>query len=109
MNASSPITVVAVLTAKPGSEEAVMAVLEPVIVATHEEPGCLAYTLQRDARDSTKFVFIERWESQAALESHGQSAHFQEAGGKLADLLAAPMEVMFLTPVPLGDPAKGTL
>jgi quinol monooxygenase YgiN len=109
MTDSSSITVVAILTAKPGSEEAVMAALEPAIVATHQEPGCLAYTLQRDTQDSTKFVFVERWESMQALGSHGQSAHLKEAGEKLADLLAAPMEVMILNPVPLGDPAKGAL
>jgi quinol monooxygenase YgiN len=43
------------------------------------EPGCLQYDLFADASDENKFVLLEHWASQVALDAHDQTAHMVEA------------------------------
>ncbi len=71
------IAVVAISVAKPGAEAQLQAALEALVEPTRSEPGALQYELHRDLRDPRCFVFVERWESEAALAAHGQSPHIQ--------------------------------
>lgn len=105
----SDIVVVAVVRAKPGFEAQVEEGFLGQVAPTHAEDGCLLYALHRDRTDPGRLVFVERWASAAALEAHARSAHLAANGARVADMLAAPVEVMVLDPVPAGDPERGAL
>ena len=44
---------------------------------SRREPGCLEYSVFRSKLDPTLFVLWERWESQAALDAHCRTPHYQ--------------------------------
>ncbi|MGK8202409.1 putative quinol monooxygenase [Burkholderia cenocepacia] len=66
----SEIAVVALIVAKPGAEEKLRGVLEGIVEPTRKEAGALQYDLHRDLKEPARFVFVERWESEAALAAH---------------------------------------
>ena len=67
------LRVVAFLHALPGQEEAVLAAAQACIGPTRAEAGNDSYVLTRDGKDSSMFVFVEHWKSQAAVDEHMQS------------------------------------
>jgi quinol monooxygenase YgiN len=69
------VAVVAISVAKPGFEEQLRETLESIVGPTRKEQGALQYDLHRDISEPRRFVFVERWESEAALAAHAQSAH----------------------------------
>lgn len=91
------IHVVAVITAKPGKREEVLAAFRANVPAVRAEPGCIEYGAAVDADPAlaiqTKygadtFVAIEKWESLEALKAHGAAPHMAAYGAKVKDLLA---------------------
>lgn len=78
------IFLIATLRIKPGSFPAVLEAVKPCLVATRLEHGCLSYDLHVNVTDPEELVFIERWESQAALDAHFEAPHlkaWRTAGG----------------------------
>lgn len=55
-------------------ENQLRALLEP----TRKEPGCLVYELHGDPENPGKFMFYEKFKSQAALDLHVSSPHFKK-------------------------------
>ena len=68
-----PVTVIAAIKVKAGSEERALALLSSIVAPTREEPGCLAYDLHQSITDPAEFMFYERWSSDEALLAHSQS------------------------------------
>jgi quinol monooxygenase YgiN len=85
-NVMSEVAVVAIFVAKPGKEEELRKVLEANVEPTRKERGALQYDLHRDVEEPRRFIFVERWESRAALDEHGQSAHIQAFRAKSPEL-----------------------
>lgn len=82
------LTVVATLKARPGQEDALLSMLQGLLVPTRAEQGCINYDLHRSADEPGTFLFHETWESRALWEAHMQSPHlvaFGEAQGGLAE------------------------
>ena len=78
------IYLVATLTIKPGSLPQFIDAAKTCIGATRQEPGCISYDLTQSQTDENTLFFIERWESQEALDGHFKAPHFKiwrEAGG----------------------------
>ena len=92
------LDVVAVLTAKPGSEETVGAALRALVGPTMGEEGCLAYDLYESAATPGTFVTIERWRNQADLDAHMQSEHVAAAVGAVGDHLGEAPAIHPLRP-----------
>lgn len=65
--------------------------LKPLVLA---EPGCLQYDLFADATDDNKFVLVEQWANQAALDAHDQTAHMVEADRLNPSFRAKPAVVV---------------
>lgn len=105
----SSVTVVALIRLKPGSEAAALEAITPVVAQSHAEAGCVKYTLQQSNTDPQQFVVVEKWASQADLDAHFQQPYLGALFTDLADHLAEPPAIHFLTPRPLGDPDKGVL
>lgn len=67
---NTPISVLAVATAKPGQEDALRVAQEKLVVETRKEPGCLLYELHQSLEDSRMMIFICKWESEEAWQEH---------------------------------------
>ena len=95
------LDVIAVLTAKPGSEALVGAALHELVVATRrEEPdACLAYDLYESAAAPGTFLTVERWRSQEDLDAHLQTAHVGAALAAAGEHLDGAPAIHPLTPV----------
>ena len=87
------LRVVAILTAIPGTEDEMRAVLEALLHPTREEDGCLHYEMMVNRDDPTEFVFVEEWTDEAALDAHLGTPHIQAAAAALASLQAAHMDL----------------
>jgi quinol monooxygenase YgiN len=83
------LDVVALLKAKPGSEELVGAALADLAVTSRTDAGCVAYDVFASETEPGTFVTVEQWDSQADLDAHMASPHlaeaFAEAGSHLAE------------------------
>jgi quinol monooxygenase YgiN len=92
----SEIAVVAIAEAKEGREADVQAAIGACIAPTRKENGCLLYTAHVDAEVKSRFVFIERWASRAALSTHEKTPHFLAMAKQFATLLKAPLQILVL-------------
>lgn len=95
----SDLDVVALITAKPGSEQIVRDALTSLVAPTQAEEGCIAYALHVSNADPAVFVTVERWRSQDDLDAHMQTAHIAEVFKVAGDHLAAAPAIHPLTPV----------
>ena len=91
------IRVVAVITAKPGRREEVLALFRANMPAVHAEAGCLEYQPFVDAEGfgpfqapigPDAFVVLETWASVEALKAHAAAPHMAEYGRASKPLVA---------------------
>jgi len=87
------ITVLALVKAKEGVEEAVRKELLSLVNPTRSEPGCLNYDLHQAVDEKSLFMFYENWKSMDDLEKHRGMPHMKAYRQKVAGLLAKPIEV----------------
>jgi len=64
--------------AKEGEADAAAEFLRRMIPLSRAEPGCLQYDVYRDLNDPNRFVLLESYVDDAALEAHASSPYFQE-------------------------------
>ena len=93
------ISVVAVITAKPGSEDAVRDALKGLVGPTRAEEGCLHYDLSESTAAPGTFVTVEEWSDPSDLDKHMETEHIQGALAVLGSELAAPPAIHALTPI----------
>tara|TARA_B100001123_G_scaffold357368_1_gene411557 strand:+ start:287 stop:571 length:285 start_codon:yes stop_codon:yes gene_type:complete len=62
---------------------------------TENEPGVIYYDWYKGQDDIT-YVVLERYESQDALDSHGQTDHMKSIGGEMGQYMAGRPEVTIL-------------
>jgi quinol monooxygenase YgiN len=103
----TPVVVTAYFRPAPGQHDRVLEALRPAIAAVHEEPGCELYTIH-DAPDGT-IVMIEKWTSVRDLDDHGAGQAVRALNASLEGLLASPVEVTRLAPLPAGTEKQGQL
>ena len=101
-----PVVVVASMTAKPESVEAVRSACQQAVEAVHGEPGCQLYALHETDRT---FVFVEQWADAEALKTHSTAPAIGALFAAVGEHLDGAPDIKMLTPVPAGDPAKGQL
>jgi len=85
----SPLTIMAITTARLGSEAALGAAQERLVAETLTEDGCLRYELHQSLDDGRIRIFVETWESEAHWRAHMDGAamqRFQTSGA--GDLFA---------------------
>ena len=99
-----PIVVVATMTAKPESVDAVRDACTKAIEAVHQEPGCELYSLHE--ADGT-FVFVEQWADADALTAHSKAPAVADTVRHVGEHLDGAPDIKMLQPVVAGDPAKG--
>ena len=72
------LTIVASITVQPEFKEDVLKAIKTVVDATRKEPGNIFYDVFEDVKNPLKFIFIETWKSQAAIDAHFATAHFND-------------------------------
>ncbi|MDQ1583417.1 MAG: hypothetical protein QOF36_1471 [Microbacteriaceae bacterium] len=104
---ADPIVVTAYFFPAEGRHDQVVEALKPAIAAVHEEPGCILYAIH-DAPDGS-IVMIEKWESAELLDAHGEGSAVADLNRSLEGLLAQPVVVTRLVPIPAGNEIQGAL
>lgn len=92
----SRVHVIAVITAKPGKRDDVLALFKANVPAVLAEDGCIEYGATVDCPDAgfavqygeDSFVVVEKWASMDALKAHAASDHMKAYGAKTKDMLA---------------------
>ena len=105
------IHVIAVITAKPGLQDAVLREFRANMPAVHAEQGCVEHAPAIDAAQGCveyapaidaegigsfqtafgpdTFVAIEKWESAEALQAHAAAPHMKAYAAKTKDMIAS--------------------
>ena len=95
---SDKVALIARIAARPEGAAQVEAALRTLVDAAADEPGTVAYVLNREG-DSGTFWFYELYADQAAFDAHGQNPALAQAFGGIGGLLAEPPEIHLLTPL----------
>jgi quinol monooxygenase YgiN len=91
------IHVLAMITAKPGKRDEILAAFRANMPAVHAEVGCIEYGPAIDAEGAggiqtqlgpDSFVVIEKWESLDHLKAHGASPHMAAYAAKTREHIA---------------------
>ncbi len=101
-----PVVVVATVTAKPESVDALREILTRAVAEVHDEPGCQLYSLHESGNT---FVFVEQWADADALTTHGTAPAITTMFTDAGEHLAGAPDIKMLSPVAAGDPDKGRL
>ncbi len=87
----------AMITAKPGQRDAVLAAFHANVAAVRAEEGCIEYGAAVDTDvlgrfqamlGPDSFVVIEKWANAGALKAHGVSPHMVAYAAKTKELVA---------------------
>jgi quinol monooxygenase YgiN len=87
------VHVIARFIAKTGKEDELKSVLTALIAPTRRENACYQYDLLRNPAEPREFCFVERWESDQALEQHFATAHLKTALAQAQPLVEAPPDI----------------
>jgi quinol monooxygenase YgiN len=93
------LVVLATAKAMPGKENELEQALREVGGPTRAQPGCLQWELLRSAHDPAVMTAIERWASEEDHERHLQGAHVRTLLAQFDGILAAPPEIVPMTPL----------
>src|SRR6185437_1592804 len=65
--------------------------------ASRGDGGCAGYRVYEDAEQPGRFVFIEEWQDDQALQAHFGQPHTRRFMAELPGLLGEPPEALFHT------------
>jgi quinol monooxygenase YgiN len=74
----APIIINAHIQSSPGHEKQLGSELHALVAPSCKEPGVLVYELHFDPEDPGRFMSYEKFASQAALDLHVASPHFEK-------------------------------
>lgn len=80
-------------TAKPEKKQELIELAHKLFSPSRSEPGCISYQFYEDTEVENAFVFLEKWDSEAALERHFETRHFTEFAQKFADSIVGEPDV----------------
>lgn len=89
------LKIIAVMKVKADAVEALKPIFQAVVTGSQEEEGCISYNLYQDIADPTKFVMVEEWKSQAAIDFHNTTEHYKTFKAASADKIEG-MEVSII-------------
>jgi len=97
---STPLTLIARLTAKSEHADLLGESLRRLIAPTTAEAGSLGYVLHRDNEEPDAWILYETWRSRADLDAHFDQPYTKALMARFSELLAREMELTFCTVVP---------
>jgi quinol monooxygenase YgiN len=93
MNAERSLHVIAMLEAKPGSEDELRELALTLVEPTRAEAGCLRYELIEDPSHPSRLTFVETWESESHLQAHLEAPHLIAARARYDQLLSGGLQL----------------
>jgi quinol monooxygenase YgiN len=97
------LVVIATLLGKPDQRVELEQLLASGAAISRSDAGCVSYAFHRDLQDPDRYVSVEVWEDQAALDAHFQAPHLAELFAAVTDLLAgAPVIDIYESAGPRG-------
>jgi quinol monooxygenase YgiN len=97
-NPDKPFTLIVRIQVKEGAEKQFEAAFSKAIPASRKEKGNLAYDLNRDIQDPSRYLVYERWKDLAALEVHLKTPHLRELLAELPKVTEGAPESQVLLP-----------
>jgi len=89
--------IIAKLSVKPEKVKDFVAVAKEMIEKSNQESGCSSYQLYQDPYDNSKFVFVEEYKNQAAIDTHFSMEYFKAFGPKIGDFVKGPAEIKIVS------------
>ena len=76
------------------------------VVRSRAEPGCLAHAVHQDTEHARRLVFVEQWESQAALWQHFSVQASRSFAKALGALATEPPQMTIYEAAPVQVPGR---
>jgi quinol monooxygenase YgiN len=89
--------IIANVLVKPEKVKAFTEAAKEIIEKSNKEAGCKSYQLYQDPYNSTKFVFVEEYKNQAAIDAHFASDYFKAFGPRIADMVQEPAKIKIIS------------
>jgi quinol monooxygenase YgiN len=89
--------IVAKVSVKPDKIKDFITVAAEMIEKSNKESGCAFYQLYQDPYDNSKFVFVEEYKNQAAVDEHFATEYFKAFGSKIGDLVTGPASIKIVS------------
>ena len=90
------MTIIATYDVSEGNGDKVAELLEGYVPRVMTEPGCIAFDVYRGVEDPNRFVLVEQYTGQEAVDAHIAADHFDEIAVKQIRPLLANRSVEFL-------------
>jgi quinol monooxygenase YgiN len=87
------VHVIARFVPRAGKEEALKAVLAAAIAPSRRELGCYQYDLFVSANEPREYCVVERWDGDASLDGHLETAHARRMRAELETLVETPPDI----------------
>lgn len=82
---SGSVKIIGILTARPGKDAELRALLDGMIEPSRAEPGNLRWDIWRDQAEPGRLVLDELYVDAAAAAAHRESAHFKNYARRVGD------------------------
>jgi quinol monooxygenase YgiN len=87
------IVITAYLDIKTDQVEKFLTEVQEVITKSQAEEGNASYNLFADLKEKNKFVFVEEWKGQAAVDIHFATEHFKKFNTLMDEVAASPAKI----------------
>lgn len=91
------IVVVGRVTSDEQKRDQLIAVAQAVAGASRQEEGCIGYRFYEDTEAPNRFVFVEEWADQQALDRHFATDHISLFMRSIPATITSPPDVKFHT------------
>jgi quinol monooxygenase YgiN len=79
----------------PENRERFVEVASEMCARSREDDGCSGYRVYADLEQENRYVIVEEWADEQALQSHFTQPHTGVFLGQLGPLLAEPADALF--------------
>ena len=94
---SAGMMITAKLTVKPEKIKDFMIVAKEMVEKSNKESGCKSYQLYQDPYFNNKFIFVEEYKDQSAIDAHFATDYFKAFGPKISTLVQEPGKIKIIT------------
>jgi len=93
----SRMMIIAKLSVKPEKAKDFTEAAKEMIENSNKESGCTFYQLFQDPYDNSRFVFVEEYKNQAAVDAHFAADYFKAFGPAIGDFILGQPEIKIIT------------
>ena len=87
------ISIVAKFVVKEGQEEKFLELVNELSIASKKEKGCIEYILHKNIGKTNVYCILEKWQDQAAIDEHNNTAHFTSIVPQIIEIAQAEIDI----------------